>query len=81
MKVICTGVNYFTSTVYVGDPMKQPVQKDVASATVSFNPISDDPKAPTVASFTLTYQGITKGVDFFPGKEYTLTLEESAVQE
>lgn len=79
MKVTCTGVNYFTSTVYVGDPMTQPVQKNVASATVSFNPVSSDPNAPTVASFTLTYQGVTEGVDFFPGKTYDLAL--TAVQE
>lgn len=70
MKVKCTGVNYFNNVIYQSPTVGQ---QEVASATVSFTPIVED-NSPTVASFTLTYQGIEDIVEFFPGKEYTLEL-------
>lgn len=75
MKVICQGVNYFTQNIYDPAPATTPAgsYKNVASATVSFVP-SAGAEGPNVAAFTLTYQNVSEGVDFFPGKEYTLEL-------
>ena len=83
MKVVCQGVNYFTQNIYEPAPVPSAAggtYANVASATVSFAPVAGA-ESPNVAAFTLTYQNVSDSINFFPGKEYTLTLEEAVVQD
>lgn len=70
MQVRCNSVNYFTR----GQSNSEGQVEQVPAATVSFTYIDPNGSTDQIENFTLTFVNLSQEVDYFPGKDYTLTI-------
>ena len=67
MTLLCINVNYFTRAKSLASGQTE----QVPAATVSFQTVDG---IGVIENFSLTYTDLTEPVDYFPGKQYELTL-------
>lgn len=77
MKVRCVNVTYFSRgpAALVAIPAEQPTTEAYA-CTVNFQYVG--PEAQGLDQFSLTFTNLAGPVDYFPGKEYSITIKAVA---
>jgi len=76
MHVVCSNVNYFNHSRQLDNGQIG----QVPGATVTFDRPTDGADN-NIESFTLTFTNVNEALPYFPGRTYTVTIDERAVED